>query len=66
MIKYKKEFLDKIKILLSYFVEFNENKSILPKKYYKNYIIKTLNWKPIIIIKYYKSIFLTNNSCWKV
>lgn len=43
MIKQKKEFLDKIKILLSYFVEFNENKSILPKKYYKNYIIKNLN-----------------------
>lgn len=66
MIKYKKEFLDKIKILLSYFVEFNENKSILPKKYYKNYIRKNLNWKLIIIIIYYERIFLTNNSCWKV
>lgn len=43
MIKYKRNFLSKIKILLSYFIEFDKNKSILPKKYLKNYLVEGLD-----------------------
>lgn len=57
MIKYKKIFLDKIKTLFLYFVEFSKNKSILSKVYPKNYVINGPNKKLIIIITYYKSIF---------
>ena len=43
MVKYKKTFLDKIKALLLYFVEFNKNRLILFKNYFKDYIVDRLN-----------------------
>lgn len=55
--EYKNKFFKKIKELLSYFIEFNENKLILSKKYPKDCIIKELNEWPIIIIIYDKSFF---------
>ena len=51
-----------MKVLPSYFVKFNENKLIFLKKYLENYKIRSLNLKPIIIIKYDEGIFSTNNS----
>lgn len=56
-----KKFLDEIKELLSYFVEFSKNESILFKKYYKNQFINRFNKWSIIINIYNKKIFLANN-----
>lgn len=61
MIEHRKTFLNEMKALLSYFVEFSKNKSILPKNYLEYYIVSGSNKKPIIIIIHDKSIFLTNN-----
>lgn len=43
MVKYKKTFLNKIKSLLSYFVKFSNNRSILPKIYPKNCAVDGLD-----------------------
>lgn len=61
MLKYKKIFLNKIKLLLSYFIKFSDNKSMLLKIYLENYTIDGPNQKPFIMIIYDKSIFFTNN-----
>lgn len=66
MMKYKKLFLDEIKLLLLYLVEFSKNRSILLKKYPNDYIVGSANQISIIMIIYNKSIFSTNNSCQKV
>lgn len=52
--------------LLLYFVKDNKDSTILPKKYPDNCTIGGLNWQPIIMIIYNKSLFSTNNSCWKI
>lgn len=61
MIKYKKEFLNEIKKLLLYLIEFSENRFIILKKYFKDYIIDKLNRQPIIMIIYNENTFLANN-----
>ena len=66
MIEYKKEFLDIMKVLLSYLIEFNKKKSILLKKYLKNYVIGGLNQRLIMRIIYNENIFSVNNSYQKV
>lgn len=66
MIKYREIFLNKIKLLLPYFVGFFDNKSILPKVYSDNYVGNRSDQTPIIIIIYDKSIFPINDSCQKV
>ena len=43
MIEYKKKFLDKIKIFLSYFLKFDKDRSILSKKYLKNCKVRDLD-----------------------
>lgn len=66
MIEYKKEFLDIMKVLLSYLIEFNKKKSILLKKYLKNYVVGGLNQRLIMRIIYNKNTFSVNNSYQKV
>lgn len=61
MVEYKKTFLDKMKALFLYFVEFNKNRLILSKDYLKDYIVDGLNKRLIIMIIHNKSIFLANN-----
>ena len=36
MLEYREAFLDEMKALLSYFVEFDEDRSILPEEYSEN------------------------------
>lgn len=62
MVKYKKIFLNKIKLLLLYFMKFFDNRSILSKIYSKDCIVNSPNQKLIIIITYDKSIFFINNN----
>lgn len=50
-----------MKVLSPYFVEFDKNKSILAKKYSKDYKIGGSNQKPIIIITYYENTFSVND-----
>lgn len=64
--EYKKKFFQERKELLSYFVKFSEDWSILLKESFKDCIIKGLNRRPIIMITHDKSIFSANNRCWKV
>ena len=48
--EYQKTFLEKMKSLLSYFIELKKNDKILPKKYLSNCIVRRLDEQPIIII----------------
>lgn len=60
MLKYKKIFLNKIKLLLFYFIKFFDDWSMLSKIYSENCIIG-IDQKPIIMIIYDKSTFFANN-----
>lgn len=55
-----------MKSLLSYFVKFCNNRSILFKVYLDNSIIRDLNQRSIIITIYDKSIFLINDDYQKI
>lgn len=66
MLKYRKKILNEIKSLLSYFIEFSNDKSILPKIYSENCVVDDLIWRLIIMIIYNKSIFFVNNSWQKI
>ena len=66
MFEYKEIFLDKIKVLLYYFVEFSKDESILFKDNPKNCAVCTLNKRPIIMIIHNKKNFLVNNGREKV
>ena len=66
MVEYKKFFLEEMKVLLPYLVQFKENGIILPKKYPDNYAVKGSNYQLIIMIIHDKNIFSVNNSCQKV
>ena len=63
MVKYKKILLSKIKLLLSYYIKFLNDRSILSRIYHNNCIVKRLNQKLIIIIIYNKNIFSINDDC---
>lgn len=63
MVEYKKIFLSKIESLLSYFVKFFNNRSVLSKVYLDNYVVERSDLRAIIIIIYDKSTFFTNNDC---
>lgn len=39
IIKYKQIFLEKMKLFLSYFIQFFNNRSILLKIYFENYVV---------------------------
>lgn len=47
-----------MKIFFSYFVEFDKDKSILSKNYFKDCIVSEPNKRPIIMIIQNKNIFL--------
>lgn len=55
-------FLVKMKLFLTYFIKFEKDNRILPKKNLSNYIVENLVWKPIIIIIYNKNTFSANNN----
>ena len=66
VVKYWKTFLEEMKSLLLYFVEFQDDGTILHKKYPEGYIVGGLDWKPIIMITNNESIFSANDSWQKV
>lgn len=66
VVEYRKTFLKEIKLLLSYFIEFQDDSTFLPKEYPKNFTVNGPNQQLIIIITYDESIFLANNSRQKV
>lgn len=66
MIDYRELFLDEMKAILPYFVEFSKDRSILPKKYPKDCMVDGPDRRPIIMITYDESTFSANNGCRKV
>lgn len=66
MIEYKKSFWNEMKSLFLYIVEFSKDRSMLSKAYLNICRVNNLNWKPIFIIIYNKSIFFANNYYQKV
>lgn len=54
-------FLEEMKALSPYFIEFGEDKSILSKEYPKDCKISGSNQRLIIIIIYNKNTFFANN-----
>ena len=66
MVEYKETFLNKIKSLLSYFVEFFNDGSMLPKIYLEDCAVGGLDQNPIIMITNDKSTLFTNNGRRKV
>lgn len=67
VVEYKKTFPSKMKSLLPYFVEFSNNRSILPKVYPDDCAVGSSNWRLIIMITTHdESTFFANNGCQKV
>lgn len=66
VIEYQEIFLNEIKSLLSYFVDFFKDGIIILKKYPNNCILESSDQRPIIMIIYSKSIFFTNNKYKKI
>ena len=62
VIEYGEKFLDEIKALSYYFIEFDKDRSILPKEYLKNCAVEGLDQRPIIMIIYNKNTFFANYS----
>lgn len=61
LIKYREEFLDEIKKLLFYLIEFFEDRSMISKEYSKNCTLGRLNKQLVIMITYNESTFSANN-----
>lgn len=61
IVEYRKKFLEEMKKLLPYFVEFGEDGSILPKEYPDDCAIGEPNRRPIIMITHDESTFLAND-----
>lgn len=61
MVEYRKTFLNKMKVIFTYFMQFSKNALILLKDYPKIYIIVGPNKWSIIMITFNRSTFLTNN-----
>lgn len=64
--EYREKFFEEINELLSYFVQFGEDESILSKKYLRDYAVGGPNIRPIIMITHDKSRFSANDRCQKV
>ena len=64
MVEYREEFLDEIKKLLSYLVEFFKDGSIILKKYLKDCPVGGPNRQLVIMITNDENMFLANDS-WK-
>ena len=61
VVEYRETFLDEIKALLPYFVEFNEDGSILPKVYPEDCAVGGPNKRPIIMITHDESTLSAND-----
>ena len=61
MVEYKEEFLDEIKKLLPYLVEFSEDGSMISKEYPKDCAVGGPNRRTIIMITHDESMFLAND-----
>lgn len=66
VVEYRETFLDEMKALLPYFVEFSEDGSILPKDYSKDCAVGGPNKRPIIMITHNESTFSANDGQRKV
>lgn len=66
LVEYRKTFLNQMKVLLPYFVKFNEDGSILFKVYLEDCRVGGSNKNPIIMITYNESSILANNGRQKV
>lgn len=61
LVEYRKSFLNKMKSLLPYLVEFFEDKSMLPKECLNGCIVYNLDQNAIIMIMYNKNILFVND-----
>ena len=61
VIEYRETFLNEMKSLVLYFVEFSEDGTIVPKKYPDVWEVVGLDRRPIIIITHDESTFSANN-----
>ena len=66
VVEYREIFLEEMKALLPYFVQFKEDGTILPKKYPDDCAVGGSDRQPIILITHDESTFSANNSCRKV
>ena len=66
VIKYRETFLNEMKSLLSYFVEFFEDGTIVPKEYPDDCAVGALDQRPIIMITHDESTFSANDGRSKV
>lgn len=66
VVKYKKIFLEEIKLFLPYFVEFSEDGSIQEKNYSDNCTVAGLDRRLIIMIIHDESTFLADEGCQKI
>ncbi len=64
--EYWETFLSEMKSLLSYFMEFSDDESILSKVYPDDYAVERLDQRPIIMITNDESTFSANDGRWKV
>lgn len=62
VVEYWETFLEEMKSLLPYLVEFEEDSKILPNEYPSDCAVERSDRQPIIMIIHDKSIFSTNNS----
>lgn len=65
MIENQKRFLNKIKKLKLHLVKFKKDDTIKDKTYLLDYVVRDKNCQPVIIITYYKCMFLANNNICK-
>ena len=66
VVEYREIFLEEMKALLPYFVEFKEDGTILPKEYLDDCAVGDSDRRPIIMITHDESTFSANDSLRKV
>ena len=66
VIEYRETFLNEMKLLLPYFVEFYEDGTIVPKEYPDDCAVRGPNRRPIIMITHEESTFSANDGRKKV
>ena len=62
VVEYRETFLKEIKSLIPYFVEFQDDSTILPKEYLEDCVIGEPNRRQIIMITHDESTFSANDS----
>ena len=66
VVEYREIFLEEMKSLLPYFVEFEKDGKILRKEYLNDCVVREPDRRPIIMITYYESTFSANDSWRKI